>query len=126
MGMTREEVEAEMAGVVEFSGLGDAMSRPMSTYSSGMRARLAFSIATLRVPDILLVDEALAVGDREFRARSLERLEEIRAKAGTVIMVSHSLREITQSCTRALWLEQGELRMVGSPDDVVAAYENDT
>ncbi|MEM7140311.1 MAG: ATP-binding cassette domain-containing protein [Actinomycetota bacterium] len=123
MGLTRDEVEDEMPRVVEFAGIGDAMKRPMNTYSSGMRARLAFSIATLRVPDVLLIDEALAVGDKEFRAKSLARIEEIRSAAGTVIMVTHSLNEILQSCTRAVWLEKGELRMTGSPDDVVAAYE---
>ncbi len=123
MGLTRSEIEAEMDDVVEFAGIGEAMQRPMQTYSSGMQARLAFSIATLRVPDILLIDEALAVGDRDFRTRSLERIDKIRAEAGTVIMVSHSLSEITSSCTRAIWLDNGVLRMEGDPKDVVAAYE---
>jgi teichoic acid transport system ATP-binding protein len=95
----------------------------MDTYSSGMQARLAFSIATLRVPEILLIDEALAVGDKEFRTRSLERVNQIREQAGTVIMVSHSLKEITDSCSRAIWLDKGILRMEGSADEVVAAYE---
>lgn len=124
MGLTRDEIEDEMDDVVEFSGLGPAMARPMATYSSGMRARLAFSIATLRVPDVLLIDEALAVGDLDFRAKSLERLEQIRRQAGTIVMVSHSLTEITESCGRAIWLDQGELRLEGSPSEVVAAYEH--
>lgn len=123
MGLSREEIEAQMDNVVEFSGLGDAMGRPMATYSSGMSARLAFSIATLRVPEILLIDEALAVGDREFREKSLARIEEIRAQAGTVVMVTHSLGEIQQSCSRAVWLDQGVLRAEGAPEDVIAAYE---
>ena len=123
MGLTREEIDAEMEGVIEFSGLGKAMGRPMQTYSSGMQARLAFSIATLRVPEVLLIDEALAVGDMEFRTRSLERVNQIREQAGTVIMVSHSLKEITDSCSRAIWLDQGVLRMEGPADEVVAAYE---
>jgi teichoic acid transport system ATP-binding protein len=123
MGLTREEIDAEMEGVIEFSGLGDAMGRPMQTYSSGMQARLAFSIATLRVPEILLIDEALAVGDMDFRTRSLERVNQIRDEAGTVIMVSHSLKEITDSCSRAIWLDQGVLRTEGPAVDVVAAYE---
>ncbi|MEZ5246157.1 MAG: ATP-binding cassette domain-containing protein [Acidimicrobiales bacterium] len=123
MGLSRDEIDQEMAGVVEFSGLGEAMGRPMQTYSSGMQARLAFSIATLRVPEILLIDEALAVGDMEFRTRSLERVNQIRERAGTVIMVSHSLKEITDSCSRAIWLDQGVLRMEGTADEVVAAYE---
>jgi teichoic acid transport system ATP-binding protein len=124
MGLTRSEIEAEMDSVIEFAGIGEAMKRPMQTYSSGMQARLAFSIATLRVPEILLIDEALAVGDREFRSKSLRRIREIRDQAGTVIMVSHSLPEITATCTRAIWLDQGVMRMEGSPQDVVAAYED--
>lgn len=123
MGLTREEIDAEMEGIVEFSGLGEAMSRPMATYSSGMRARLAFSIATLRVPDVLIIDEALAVGDKAFKERSLARIQEIKAEAGTVVMVSHNLKEITSSCTRVAWLEQGTLKMTGDPQSVVDAYE---
>lgn len=123
MGFSRGEIEAAMDNVVEFSGLGDAMGRPMATYSSGMSARLAFSIATLRVPDVLLIDEALAVGDREFREKSLGRINEIRGQAGTVVMVTHSLDEIKQSCDRAVWLEKGVLKTEGTPADVIAAYE---
>lgn len=123
MGVSREEIEAEMDNVVEFSGLGDAMGRPMATYSSGMSARLAFSIATIRVPDVLLIDEALAVGDRAFREKSLARVNEIRDRAGTVVMVTHNLAEIRQSCDRAVWLEQGVLKAEGTAEDVIAAYE---
>ncbi len=123
MGLDREEIEAEMDNIVEFSGLGNAMNRPMNTYSSGMAARLAFSIATIRVPDILLIDEALAVGDKDFREKSLQRISDIRAQAGTVIMVTHSLGEIRASCTRAVWLEKGVLRADGAVDDVLNSYE---
>ena len=123
MGLTRHEIEAEMDNVVEFAGIGEAMGRPMQTYSSGMQARLAFSIATLRVPEVLLIDEALAVGDRDFRTKSLQRIKEIRDEAGTVIMVSHSLPEILESCSHAIWLEKGVLRMKGTPEEVIAAYE---
>lgn len=123
VGMSEEEIDARMPEIVEFSGLGEAMARPMKTYSSGMRARLAFSISTLKVPDILLIDEALAVGDKEFRAKSLARLGEIREEAGTIILVSHNLAEIRQSCTRAIWLEKGVLQADGDVDDVLDAYE---
>lgn len=123
MGLARSEIMAEMDNIVEFSGLGDAMKRPMGTYSSGMKARLGFSIATIRVPDILLIDEALAVGDKEFREKSLARIRDIRAQAGTVIMVTHSMSEIRRSCSRAIWLEQGELRADGAVDDVLKSYE---
>jgi teichoic acid transport system ATP-binding protein len=124
MGMTRDEVEAELEGVREFSGLGEAMARPMNTYSSGMRARLSFSIATLRIPDVLLIDEALAVGDQDFRTRSLARINEIREQASTVVMVTHNVNEIRQTCTRCLWLDRGELVGDGSVDDVLTSYES--
>lgn len=126
LGMTREAIEEQMADIVEFSGLGEAMARPMSTYSSGMRARLAFSIATMQVPDILLIDEALAVGDKDFRERSLARLNEIREQAGTIVMVTHNLGEIRQSCDRAMWLDRGELRVQGGVDEVIGQYEATT
>ena len=124
MGLSRDEIEASMGAIVEFSGLGDAMGRPMNTYSSGMRARLAFSIATLRVPDILLIDEALAVGDKEFRQRSLQRIREIQSAAGTIIMVTHNLNEIRETCSRVVWLDQGELHANGPVDDVLKQYES--
>lgn len=123
MGLSRAQIDEQMDDIVEFSGLGEAMARPMNTYSSGMRARLTFSIATLRVPDILLIDEALAVGDKEFRERSLQKVREIQAGAGTVIMVTHNLNEIRETCSRAVWLDQGVLRQDGDVEDVIGAYE---
>ena len=124
MGLSLEEVEARMDDVIEFSGLGAAIGRPMRTYSSGMRSRLAFSIATLRVPDVLLVDEALAVGDKAFRERSLQRLRDIREQANTVVLVSHNLSEIGSTCDRVVWLEQGALRADGATDEVLELYES--
>lgn len=124
MGLTRAEIDERMDEIVEFSGLGEAMARPMKTYSSGMRARLTFSIATLRVPDILLIDEALAVGDRDFRERSLQRVREIQAAAGTIMMVTHNLNEIRDTCNRAVWLDDGVLVADGTVDDVLGQYED--
>lgn len=124
IGMDRDEISAQMDDIVEFSGLGDAMGRPMNTYSSGMRARLAFSIATLRIPEILLIDEALAVGDRQFRRRSLKRINEIRDQAGTVIMVTHNLNEIRATCSRVIWLNQGALHADGDAETVLTSYED--
>lgn len=123
MSIPKDEILAQMDAVSEFSGLGDAMSRPMNTYSSGMRARLAFSIATMRIPDILLIDEALAVGDKDFKARSLQKINEIREHASTVIMVTHSLGEIRAACTRAIWLDRGSVRLDGAVADVLGEYE---
>ena len=124
MGLSHAEVEAKMDDVLEFSGLGEAINRPMRTYSSGMRARLSFSIATLRTPEILLIDEALAVGDKEFRRRSLERVREIQRSANAIVMVTHSLNEIRETCTRALWLDHGRIRADGDVEEVLETYES--
>lgn len=124
MGMPMGEIRERTGEVAKFTGLGKAIYRPLRTYSSGMRARLAFSIATLQQPEILLIDEALAVGDRNFRKRSLERVREIQENAGTIVMVTHNLNEIRATCTRALWLEEGELQMDGPVDEVIELYES--
>ncbi|MCT4355979.1 ABC transporter ATP-binding protein [Streptomyces sp. Je 1-79] len=126
MGMARTEVDARYDDIVDFSGInekGDFISLPMRTYSSGMGARLRFAIAAAKSHDVLLIDEALATGDARFRRRSQERIDELRAEAGTVFLVSHSHSTITRTCDRALWLEAGTLRMDGPAKEVVAAYE---
>jgi teichoic acid transport system ATP-binding protein len=125
MGLTRDEVEARLPEVAEFSGLGAVLGRPLKTYSSGMRARLAFSIATLTTPDVLLIDEALAVGDRKFRAKSLTRVEEILEHAGTVVMVSHNINEIRSSCSRVVWLEDGVVVGDGDAEELLDRYEEE-
>jgi ABC-type polysaccharide/polyol phosphate transport system ATPase subunit len=121
--LRRHEVEARLDDVVEFTDLGPSIDLPMETYSSGMRARLHFAIATALTPEILLVDEALAVGDRAFREKSAQRLEEHRSAAGTVLLVSHNLSEIRRSCDRVVWLEQGRIVLDGPTDEVLGAYE---
>ncbi|MFD3566303.1 ABC transporter ATP-binding protein [Streptomyces sp. NPDC058667] len=129
MGMSRAEVRERYDGIVDFSGINekdDAISRPMRTYSSGMGARLRFSIAAAKSHDVLLIDEALATGDARFRRRSRQRIDELRAEAGTVLLVSHANSSITETCERALWLESGSLRMDGPAEEVVAAYEEFT
>ncbi|MGW6457888.1 ABC transporter ATP-binding protein [Streptomyces sp. NPDC055078] len=126
MGMSREQIRERYDDIVAFSGInekGDFISLPMRTYSSGMGARLRFSIAAAKDHDVLLIDEALATGDAKFRRRSQARITELRKKAGTVFLVSHSNSTITETCDRALWLESGTLRMDGPAQDVVAAYE---
>jgi teichoic acid transport system ATP-binding protein len=123
MGLSRAEITKRIGEVVEFSGLGEAAGRPMQTYSSGMRARLAFSIATLRIPDILLIDEALAVGDLAFREKSLQRINEIRNTANTVVLVTHNLSEIRSTCDRAVWLDAGTVRADGDSATVIEQYE---
>ena len=122
LGLSREEVDAKLDDIIEFSGLRDSIDLPLKTYSSGMKARLHFALATSVQPEVLLIDEALAVGDKEFRKRSEERIAELISGAGTVFVVSHNMKSITNVCSRALWLEEGEVRADGAPNDVVAAY----
>jgi teichoic acid transport system ATP-binding protein len=98
----------------------------MRTYSSGMSARLHFAIAAAKAHDVLLVDEALATGDAEFRRRSEKRIHELRAEAGTVFLVSHNLDVVTQTCNRAIWLDKGVIRMDGDAESVVKAYVDET
>ncbi|WP_405742389.1 ABC transporter ATP-binding protein [Streptomyces sp. NBC_01525] len=126
MGMSREEVRARYQGIVDFSGInekGDFISLPMRTYSSGMAARLRFSIAAAKNHDVLMIDEALATGDRAFQKRSEARIRELREEAGTVFLVSHNNKSIRDTCDRVLWLEKGELVMDGPTEEVVSAYE---
>jgi teichoic acid transport system ATP-binding protein len=126
MGMNREEVRERYDGIVDFSGInekGDFISLPMRTYSSGMAARLRFSIAAAKNHDVLMIDEALATGDRSFQKRSEARIRELREEAGTVFLVSHNNKSIRDTCDRVLWLEKGELLMDGPTDEVVKAYE---
>ncbi|WP_415952142.1 ABC transporter ATP-binding protein [Streptomyces sp. KLOTTS4A1] len=129
MGMSREQVRERHQEIVDFSGVnekGDFISLPMRTYSSGMKARLRFAIGAAKDHDVLLIDEALATGDRRFQKRSEQRIRELRAKAGTVFLVSHSNKSIRDTCERVLWLEKGELLLDGPTDDVLKEYERFT
>ncbi|MEU9157211.1 ABC transporter ATP-binding protein [Streptomyces sp. NPDC048417] len=126
MGMSREEIKERYQEIVDFSGInekGDFITLPMRTYSSGMGARLRFSIAAAKDHDVLLIDEALATGDAAFRMRSEERIRALREHAGTVFLVSHNNKSIRDTCERVLWLERGELRMDGPTEEVLAEYE---
>lgn len=123
LGMSRAEIEEKYDDIVEFTGLRDFIDMPMRTYSSGMTARLKFGIATAKHHEILIVDEALSVGDREFRKRSEQRIRNIREAAGTVFLVSHSMRSIRDTCNRTIWIEKGVLRADGATADVVKEYE---
>ncbi|OIJ86980.1 teichoic acid ABC transporter ATP-binding protein [Streptomyces colonosanans] len=126
MGMSREQVKERYQDIVDFSGInekGDFITLPMRTYSSGMAARLRFSIAAAKDHDVLLIDEALATGDRSFQKRSEDRIRELRRHAGTVFLVSHNNNSIRDTCDRVLWLERGVLRMDGPTEEVLAEYE---
>ncbi|MFJ8647721.1 ABC transporter ATP-binding protein [Streptomyces sp. NPDC093546] len=129
MGMSPEEIRTRYQDIVDFSGInekGDFITLPMRTYSSGMGARLRFAIAAAKDHDVLMIDEALATGDRKFQIRSEQRIRELRKEAGTVFLVSHSNKSIRDTCDRVLWLEKGELLMDGPTEEVLQAYEKET
>ncbi len=121
MGMRPQEVKELYPAIVDFSGVGDFINLPMKTYSSGMGSRLRFSIASAKSQDILLVDEALATGDAEFREKSFARISELRDEAGTVFLVTHNLKEIEETCNRVIWLEKGQIVRAG--DDVASIVD---
>ena len=122
LGLTRKELAAHYDEIVEFADLPDLPDTPLKYYSSGMEARLAFSVAVCLQPDILLLDEVLAVGDQAFRARCLERLRQYHARGGTLILVSHELDQVRELCERAVWLDDGKVVMDGPIDGVLAGY----
>jgi teichoic acid transport system ATP-binding protein len=122
LGMSRQQVSDAFDDIVDFAGVRDAIDLPLKTYSSGMAARLRFAIASALQPDVLLIDEALSVGDAEFRERSRQRMQQMIDQAGALFFVSHSLGQVEEICTRAIWLERGLVRMDGPVKEVVAAY----
>lgn len=122
LGLTKQQVLNREQQIIDFAGIGEAIDWPMKTYSSGMSARLQFAVSAAVKPEILIIDEALAVGDRDFKKKSARRIEKLRENAGTVFLVSHSMKQIRQSCTRAFWLDKGRIVMDGLPEDVIDAY----
>lgn len=122
LGMTRAEIRQRFDAIVEFSGLEEFLDTPVKRYSSGMFARLGFSVAAHVEPDILIVDEVLSVGDYLFQQKCLDRMREILASGATVVFVSHNLHAVTTLCTRAALLEHGRLVHVGASNDVIKTY----
>lgn len=123
LGFTRHEMAESVDSIAEFAGLENFVELPMRTYSSGMAARLRFAIAQHKTHDILIIDEALAVGDKQFRNRSEARVREMREQSGTVFLVSHSIQSVRDTCNRVIWLEKGVIRMDGDPVEVTTAYK---
>jgi lipopolysaccharide transport system ATP-binding protein len=123
LGLRRRQVVERTEEIIEFSGLRRAIDHSLKTYSSGMQMRLGFSIAVHAEPDILLVDEVLAVGDAEFQEQCLARIAKLRADGVTIVFVSHDLATIDAICDRAAWLDQGRLIACGEPKTVVAEYQ---
>lgn len=122
LGLSHRTLDASFDRIVDFAELAPRIDAPLRTYSSGMVARLGFAIATERRPDILLMDEILAVGDQAFRAKCTERLQAFRAGGTTIVVVSHDARYVATQCQRAAWIDRGELRRIGPAAEVVDAY----
>jgi ABC-type polysaccharide/polyol phosphate transport system ATPase subunit len=123
-GLGRDELEEKYEEIVEFAELEEFMDMPMRTYSSGMYGRLAFSVAIHMEPDILLIDEALSVGDARFRRKSFDRMRELCAQERTIVLVSHAFGSIRALCHEAIWMHKGDLKMWGEANEVVSAYRD--
>ena len=122
-GMSREEIESNFAEIAEFSELGDAIDAPMRTYSSGLFARLAFSVAATVRPDILIIDEALSTGDAKFKEKSLNRIKELRSDDRALILVSHAMATLREVCNDVVWIHKGKIIQRGEPSVVIDAYQ---
>jgi ABC-type polysaccharide/polyol phosphate transport system ATPase subunit len=121
-GLTRGELQEKYVEIVAFAELEEFMDMPMRTYSSGMYGRLAFAVAVTMEPEILIIDEALSVGDARFRKKSFHKMRELCGEDRTILLVSHALGSIKELCDSAIWMHSGELRMWDEPGSVVDAY----
>lgn len=122
LGYSEEFLKEKYQEIVAFSELGEFINTPIRNYSSGMLARLAFSVATMVHPDILIVDEILSVGDAQFQEKSKARMLELMGGGTTVLFVSHNIEQIREMCNRVIWLEHGQMKMQGKADEVCDAY----
>jgi ABC-type polysaccharide/polyol phosphate transport system ATPase subunit len=122
LGFTRQEMEEKFKRIVDFAELWDFIDAPIRTYSSGMLARLGFAVATDVRPDILIIDEVLAVGDEAFQRKSSERMQSFRDQGATILLVSHNMATIEAMCRRAAWLDHGQLKGVDLVSEVIRAY----
>lgn len=123
MGYTREQMQERMDAIIEFAGIGDFINQPVKTYSSGMFARLAFAVAINVDPDILIVDEALSVGDIYFQAKCFKKMDEIKQKGTTILLVTHDMSAVVKYCDRAIILNHGTLLKQGGPKEMVDIYK---
>ena len=126
LGYSKQEIGERFDQIVEFAGLREFIDAPVRTYSTGMYARLGFSVATLKRPEILIVDEILGVGDAQFQKRSFERIQQFQGEGTTILLVTHSLDRVKEMCTRAVWLDHGKIVSLGSADNVVELYTQHT
>ncbi|MFN2235589.1 MAG: ABC transporter ATP-binding protein [Anaerolineales bacterium] len=126
LGYTKRDIESRFDRIVDFSGLESFIDAPVRTYSTGMAARLGFAVATDVRPEILIVDEILGVGDAEFQTKSFERIQSFQSAGSTILLVSHSLDRVRDMCSRAIWLDHGQLMMDDTPEKVVSQYLEQT
>jgi lipopolysaccharide transport system ATP-binding protein len=122
LGMRKREIDRKFDEIVDFSGVKKFIDTPVKRYSSGMRVRVAFAVAAFLEPEILIVDEVLAVGDEDFQKKCLGKMEDVAKEGRTVLFVTHNMSAITRLCNRAIWLADGEVKMCGTPLDIVSAY----
>lgn len=124
MGYTEAEMKEREPSIIEFADIGEFIDQPVKTYSSGMFARLAFAVAINVQPDILIVDEALAVGDTRFQIKCIDKMKELKEQGTTILFVSHAVEQIKRFCNRAIWMDHGEVKIEGEASEIVDLYEN--
>ena len=123
LGFSEQEIKAKAEEIIEFSELGEFIDMPVKTYSSGMHSKLAFSITAILETDIMLIDEVLSVGDVRFKKKSYKKMKSLISNIDrTVVIVSHSLNSLKDLCTSVLWLHEGEIKMIGDPEEVIEKY----
>jgi ABC-type polysaccharide/polyol phosphate transport system ATPase subunit len=122
LGFSKREMDEKFERIVDFAELWDYIDQPLRTYSSGMRARLGFAVATDSQPDVLIVDEILSVGDEAFRSKSADRMRDFRDAGATILLVTHSMSQVREICHRVAWVHQGSIRLIGETGEVVDRY----
>ena len=124
LGYSREYLQAHYQDIVEFSELGSFMDVPVKNFSSGMVSRLAFAIATIGEPDVLIVDEVLSVGDYHFQQKCEARIQRMKENGTTILFVSHNMQQVKSLCNKIVWLEQGKVKKIGNPEEICTEYQN--
>lgn len=124
LGLTNNEIKERIPDIEEFAELGEFFDEPVRTYSSGMRSRLGFAVSTVVEPDILILDEVMSTGDQAFKRKAKKRMDDMRSSTKIVVLVSHNISQVHEMCNRVIWLDKGNMIMDGSPDEVLAHYEN--